>query len=146
MRGVYRHYRLQPQDPLADLSTPSHSHSCGKYGHYDRLEVDGITEWPPSFLKLAPTLKVCSKCYKRFCQQYRHDCKGAPKCQWGSRMLKRLVKTSGSKKKRVSPGQIQLPFAFDLRLNQIPDDWHQIAVRFRRANGIRDCDRERCVW
>ena len=25
-------------------------------------------------------------------------------------------------------------------LNQIPDDWHQIAVRFRRANGIRDGD------
>jgi hypothetical protein len=60
-----------------------------------------------------------------------------------------LVETSGSnwhKKKQVSPGQIQLPFAFDLRLNQIPDEWHQIAVRFRRANGIRDGDRERSIW
>jgi hypothetical protein len=61
-------------------------------------------------------------------------------------MLKRLVETSGSKKKRISPGQTQLPFAFDLRLNQIPDEWHQIVVRFRRANGIRDDDKERSIW
>ena len=44
-----------------------------------------------------------------------------------------------------SAGQMQLPFAFDCRLNQIPDDWHQIAVRFRRVNGIRDGDRERSI-
>ena len=61
-------------------------------------------------------------------------------------MLKRLVETSGSKKKRISPGQMHLPFAFDLRLNQIPEEWHQIAVRFRRANGIRDGNRERSIW
>jgi hypothetical protein len=42
----------------------------------------------------------------------------------------------------MSPGQQRLPFAFDLSLNQIPDNWHQIAMRFRRANGIRDGDRE----
>jgi putative transposase len=52
-----------------------------------------------------------------------------------------------SRSKRASPWQQQLPFAFafDLRLNQIPDDWHQIAVRFRRANGISDSDRERSI-
>jgi hypothetical protein len=64
-------------------------------------------------------------------------------------MLKRLVETSGnsrSKSKRLSPGQMQLPFAFDLRLNQIPDEWHKIAVRFRRANGICYGDRERSIW
>jgi hypothetical protein len=38
---------------------------------------------------------------------------------------------SSNRGKRISPGQQQLPFAFDIRLNQIPDDWHQIAVRFR---------------
>ena len=84
-----------------------------------------------------------------FCQQYRHHAKGTPMCHWGSRMLKRLVETSRSnrsKSKRISPGQQQLPFAFDLRLNQIPDNWHQVAVRFRRANGIRDGDKERCIW
>ena len=116
------------------------------YGHCGRLECVGISEWHPSFLQLAPTLTGCSKRYERFCQKYRHHSKGAPKCHWGSRMLKRLVETSGSKKKRISPGQSQLPFAFDCRLNQIPVDWQQIAVRFRRANGIRDGDRERSIW
>jgi hypothetical protein len=36
--------------------------------------------------------------------------------------------------------------AFDCRPNQIPDEWHQIAVRFRRVNGIRDGDSERSIW
>jgi hypothetical protein len=63
-------------------------------------------------------------------------------------MLKRLVETSGSnrsKSKRISPGQQQLPFTFDIRLNQLPDNWHQIALRFRRANGIRNGDSERSI-
>ena len=68
---------------------------------------------------------------------------------WDSRMLKRLVESSRSnsnKKKRISPGQQHLPFAFDARLNQTPERWHQVAARFRRANGIRDGDRERSYW
>jgi hypothetical protein len=100
------------------------------------------------FLQLASTLKGCSKRYERFCQQYLHHAKAAPKCHWGSRMLKRLVEKcrSSNKSKRISPGQQQLPFAFDIRLNQIPEEWQQIVVRFRRANGIRDSDRERSIW
>ena len=82
----------------------------------------------------------------RFCQKYRHHTKGVARCHWGSRMLKRLAGSSRSKKKRVSPGQQKLPFAFDIRLNQIPEEWHQVAVRFRRANGIRDGDMERRFW
>ena len=119
------------------------------YGHYGRLEADVISEWHPSFLQLASTLKGCSKRYERFCQRYRHHAKGACKCHWGSRMLKRLVAARGahrSKRKRVSPGQQQLLFVFDCRLNQIPEEWHQVAVRFRRANGILDGDIERCYW
>jgi hypothetical protein len=46
----------------------------------------------------------------------------------------------------ISKGQQQLLFSFDCLLNQIPDDWHKIAVRFRRVNGIRDGDRERSMW
>ena len=118
-------------------------------GHYGRLDADGITQWHPSFLQLASSLKGCSRRYERFCQKYHHHAKGAPKCYWGLRMLKRLVETrgaQGSKNKRVSPGQQLLPSAFDCRLNQIPEEWHQIAVRFRRANGIRDGDRERRLW
>jgi hypothetical protein len=60
-------------------------------------------------------------------------------------MLKRLVEKGRSKSKRISPGQQSLPFAFDCRLNQIPDNWQKIAVRFRRANGIRYGDRERSI-
>ena len=63
--------------------------------------------------------------------------------------LKRLVQSSRSSRStrnRISPGQQQLPFALDVRLNQFPEEWHQVAVRFRRANGIRDADRERSDW
>ncbi|QNI89852.1 transposase [Synechococcus sp. ROS8604] len=119
------------------------------YGHYGRLECDGISEWHPSFLQLASSLKGCSRRYARFCQKYRHHAKGTPKCHWGSSMLKRLVekgRSSQSRKNRVSPGQQKLPFAFDIRLNQIPEEWHQVAVRFRRANGIRDGDQILKLW
>jgi len=83
---------------------------CSNYGHYGRLENDGISEWYPSFLTLAPTLSGCSKRYERFCKKYRHHSKEAPKCHWGSRMLKRLVEKGKSKCKRLMPSQQQLPF------------------------------------
>ena len=51
-----------------------------------------------------------------------------------------------SMRKHVSQGQQRRPFVFDVRLNQIPEEWHQVAVRFRRANVIRDGDRERRFW
>ena len=119
------------------------------YGHYVRLQSDGISEWHPSFLQLASSLKGCSRRYERFCERYRHHAKSGAKCHWGSRMLKRFVQSSRSnrsKRKRISPGPQQLSFAFDVRLNQIPEEWHQVAVRFRKANGIRDGDRERSIW
>ena len=66
----------------------------------------------------------------------------------GCLLVKRLVEKgrSSSRSKRATPGHQQLPFAFDCRLNQISEEWHQVAVRFRRANGIRDGDRERSIW
>ncbi|KGG27250.1 hypothetical protein EV13_0264 [Prochlorococcus sp. MIT 0702] len=113
-----------------------------KFGHYSRFTADGINEWQAAFLKLSTTLDRCSRRYERFCKHYRHQSKAAPKCHWGSRMLKRLVSRARtrSKKKRVSPGQQQLPWAWDIRLNKIPEDWHQVAVKFRGANGITDGD------
>ncbi|KZR67725.1 hypothetical protein PMIT1303_00437 [Prochlorococcus sp. MIT 1303] len=80
--------------------------------------------------------------YERFCQRYRHHSKAAPKSHWGSRMLKRIVSSARtrSKRKRVSPGQQRLPWDWGIRLNQIPEDWHQLVVRFRKTNGIRDGD------
>ena len=112
------------------------------FGHYSRLKADGISEWHPAFLKLSTTLDGCAKRYEHFCKHYRHKGKGAPKCHWGSRMLKRLVSSARtrSKGKRVSPGQQRLPWDWDVRLNQIPEEWHQVAVRFRKTNGIRDGD------
>ena len=111
------------------------------FGHYSRLESDGISQWPPAFLKLSATLDGCVK-------HYRHKGKGAPKCHWGSRMLKRLVSSARtrSKGKRVSPGQQRLPWDWDVRLNQIPEEWHQVAVRFRKTNGIRDDDQSLKLW
>jgi hypothetical protein len=38
------------------------------YGHYGRLETDGISDWHPAFLQLAPTLTGCSKRYEWFCK------------------------------------------------------------------------------
>ena len=119
------------------------------YGHYIRLQSDGISEWSPAFLKLSATLDGCAKRYERFCERYRHHAKAGAKCHWGSRMLKRFVQSSRSnrsKRKRISPGQQQLPFAFDVRLNQIPEEWHQVAVRFRKTNGIRDGDSRLLLW
>ena len=119
------------------------------YGHYIRLQSDGISEWHPSFLQLASSLKGCSRRYEHFCERYRHHAKAGAKCHWGSRMLKRFVQSSRSnrsKRKRISPGQQQLPFAFDVRLNQIPEEWHQVAVRFCKTNGIRDGDSRLLLW
>ena len=110
------------------------------FGHYSRLQADGISEWSPAFLKLSASMDGCAKRYERFCQRYRHHSKAAPKCHWGSGMLKRLVSNARTRrdKKRISPGQVHLPFAFDIRLNQNPDEWRQLAVKFTKRFGIRD--------
>ena len=98
------------------------------YGHYGRLECDGISEWHPSFLTLAPTLKGCSKRYVSLSQQVRHHSKGAPKCHWGSRMLKRLVETSGSnwpKKNKYHQGKCIFP----LRLTYVSIKYQMSGIR-----------------
>jgi REP element-mobilizing transposase RayT len=33
------------------------------YGHYERLQGDGLSEWHPAFLQLAPTLEGCARRY-----------------------------------------------------------------------------------
>ena len=39
-----------------------------------------------------------------------------------------------------------LSLALEVWLKQIPEEWYQVAVRFRKTNGIRDGDRERSIW
>jgi putative transposase len=118
------------------------------YGHYSRLESDGITQWHPSFLQLAPTLTGCSKQYERFCKQYRHHPKPPPKCHWGKRLLNNLLSGRGGrsnsntrrKHHRIAPGQQHLPFAADHHHSLLPEDWQHIAQQFRHCNAARWSD------
>jgi putative transposase len=115
------------------------------YGHYSRLEADGLSQWHPAFLQLAPTLNGCSKRYEHFCRAYRTQSKPASKCHWGKRLLKTLLSAKGRSKgrgkhQRVSPGQQHLPFALERIRLQLPEDWQQIAQQFRRYNAPRWSD------
>ena len=120
------------------------------YGHYSRLETDGITQWHPSFLQLAPTLTGCSKRYERFCKHYRHHPKPPPKCHWGKRVLNNLLSgrrnnsSSNTRRKhhRIAPGQQQFPFAADHHHPLLPEDWQHIAQQFRHCNAPRWSDSE----
>jgi REP element-mobilizing transposase RayT len=81
---------IAPEDHQRALNTLRYIHANPKaagvrkgfydpysnYGHYSRLEADGLSDWHPSFLQLAPTLTGCSKRYINFCKTYR--CKSKP--------------------------------------------------------------------
>ena len=115
------------------------------YGHYSRLETDGLSQWHPAFLQLPPTLTGCSRRYEHFCRAYRTQSKRASKCHWGKRLLKTLLSAKGSSKgcgkhQRVSPGQQHLPFALENIRLQLPEDWQQVASIFRRCNAPRWSD------
>jgi hypothetical protein len=65
-----------------------------------------------------------------------------------TRLLMRFAENrsfSGDNKKRVSPTQMHLRFAFDIQLNLIPGNCQKISVRHGRDNGIHDGDRERRI-
>ena len=57
------------------------------YGHYEGLVGDGLSEWHPAFLQLAPTLEGCARRYAHYCLHYRPQAKPARKSGWGSRLL-----------------------------------------------------------
>ncbi len=40
----------------------------------------------------------------------------------------------------ISPSQQRPPWDCDLRLNQTPEDWHQVAMKFRRSNSSQPDD------
>ena len=107
------------------------------YGHYGRLEGDGLSEWHPSFLRLASSLWDCSRRYEWFCQQHRYHAKGVSKCHWegGDKDAEAIYLRQEDAKEAsesVSRQDLQpLPFVFDVRLNPIPHDWHELVVRFR---------------
>jgi putative transposase len=37
------------------------------YGHYERLEGDGLSEWHLAYLQVAPTLEGCARRYAHYC-------------------------------------------------------------------------------
>ena len=65
-------------------------------GHDERLTGDGLSEWHPTFLQLAPTLEGCARRYAQNCRRFRPRAQPARKSHWGSRLLQRDGE-SGSK-------------------------------------------------
>ncbi len=112
-------------------------------GHFERLEGDGLSEWHPAFLQLAPTLEGCARRYAHDCRRYRPRAKPpARKTRWGSRLLQRDGVTGGkgaAGRQGLAAGQQLLPWAgggADLPL-PLPMQWHQLAENFRRTYGVR---------
>jgi REP element-mobilizing transposase RayT len=116
------------------------------YGHYSRLETDGISDWHPAFLQLAPTLTGCSKRYINFCKKYRCKSKPVKIRQWGSKLIALLKSTTTraqGRGKRISQciGQQSLPLNLPA-LQHLPEQWQQIAEQFRHCNAPRWNDDE----
>ena len=79
-RRVLNTLRINHANPKAAGVRKGFFDPYSNYGHYNRLQADGISEWSPAFLKLSATLDGCAKRYERFCQRNRHHSKAAPKC------------------------------------------------------------------
>jgi hypothetical protein len=150
---------IAPEDHRRALNTLRYIHAKPKaagvrkgfydpysnYGHYRRLEADGLSDWHPSFLQLAPTLTGCAKRYDHFCKTYRCKSKPIKTKQWGSKLIV-LLKGGGtraqgnskrhSKRHRHCIGQQSLPLNLPM-LQQLPEHWQQIAQQFRLCNAPR---------
>jgi putative transposase len=92
--------------------------------HYSRLEADGLSDWHPSFLDLAPTLTGCAKRHEYFCKKYRCKLKPIKTKQWGNKLIALLKGTtaraqSNSKRHRHCIGQQSLPLNLPT-LQQLP--------------------------
>ena len=107
------------------------------YGHYGRLAGDGLSEWHPAFLQLAPTLEGCARRYGNYCRRYRPRAKPAKRSHWGNKLLRRDGGTGPRAvgRMRVAPGQQVLPWHGGAAELPLPLKWQQLAERFRRANG-----------
>jgi len=146
---------IAPEDHQRALNTLRYIHANPKaagvrkgfydpysnYGHYSRLETDGISDWHPAFLQLSPTLTGCSKRYERFCKTYRCKSKPIKIRQWGSKLIALLKSTTPraqGRGKRISQciGQQALPLNLPI-LQHLPEQWQQIAEQFRHCNAPR---------
>jgi putative transposase len=146
---------IAPEDHQRALNTLRYIHANPKaagvrkgfydpysnYGHYGRLETDGISDWHPAFLQLSPTLTGCSKRYINFCKKYRCKSKPIKIRQWGSKLIALLKSTTSraqGRGKRISQciGQQALPLNLPI-LQHLPEQWQQIAEQFRHCNAPR---------
>ena len=92
------------------------------YGHYSRLEADGLSDWHPSFLQLGTHADIKTR-------------------QWGGKLIALLKGTATraqgkSKRHRHCIGQQSLPLNLPT-LQQLPEHWQQIAQLFRHCNAPR---------
>lgn len=101
-----------------------------KYGTYDRLSNDSISQWHEAFLQLGRTLEECAAKSRRFCQKYRPQEKPEKRNSWRSRFLPSVMK--GGKAKKSSPGQMSLPWNKQ-RVTE-STEVHEVATKFIQAN------------
>jgi putative transposase len=99
------------------------------YGTYDRLTCDGLTQWHPAFLSLAPTTDKCAEMYREFCKKYKPKPKPETRYHWGKQLLPKVL--SAKERKHRTPGQMRLPW----------DEWEpinpvitEVAEKFVMAN------------
>ncbi len=150
---------IAPEDHRRALNTLRYIHANPKaagvrkgfydpysnYGHYSRLKTDGLSDWHPAFLQLAPTLTGCSKRYINFRKKYCSKSKPSKTKQWGGKLLAVLKSTAttaqgSSRRHRHCIGQQALPL--NLPLQQLPEQWQQIAHQLRTCNAPRSNDDE----
>jgi putative transposase len=98
------------------------------YGTHDRLTEDGLTQWHPAFLSLGKSLEECAAKYRGFCKRYRPQPKQEKSYHWGSKLLPKVIK---GKKKKISPGQLRLPWA---EWEPLTTEVQEVAEKFVMAN------------
>ncbi len=99
------------------------------YGSYDRLSLDGLTEWHPAFLRIASTLSGCTRGYRRFCTRYR--IKASPKVErynWG-----RVYPALGRNKK-ANQAQMGFGWCQVQKGSELPLSVTRVAKTFLKAN------------
>jgi len=101
------------------------------YGSYQRLNDDGITDWHPAFLKLAPSLDECGRRYRNFCRKYRPQTKTKTPCSWGRSFIEVLKR---SIKAKTPTAQLGLGWC-QVTKATLPLEIASVADKFTLANG-----------
>lgn len=101
------------------------------YGSYQRFNDDGITDWHPAFLKLAPSLDECSRHYRNFCRKYRPQTKPKTPRSWGRSFIGALKQ---SIKIKILTAQRCLERCQVTKAIQ-PSEITSVADKFTLANG-----------